>query len=226
MASVREIEHELISIFEKINQIGGIPFIFPKIRFIFVLDELDKADVKEFNTDKNENENNSIIPPSDTKDTLGGIFSPRKRKENLIHTLAGMKYFLSTVKAKFIFVAGQELYDAYLADLSDRQFSLSSIFNEVISVDSFLKSYSSDTSIITMTERLLCKQLMTVDQRSKDGCIYPKYETLQHYHTLLIKCKKSPEKHPCWKLEIEQRILFLYHFMYYLMHTSNGSPKK
>lgn len=226
LASVREIEHELISIFEKINQIGGIPFIFPKIRFIFVLDELDKADVKEFNTDKNENENNSIIPPSDTKDTLGGIFSPRKRKENLIHTLAGMKYFLSTVKAKFIFVAGQELYDAYLADLSDRQFSLSSIFNEVISVDSFLKSYSSDTSIITMTERLLCKQLMTVDQRSKDGCIYPKYETLQHYHTLLIKCKKSPEKHPCWKLEIEQRILFLYHFMYYLMHTSNGSPKK
>lgn len=226
LASVREIEHELISIFEKINQIGGIPFIFPKIRFIFVLDELDKADVKEFSSDKKEDEDNSIIPPSDTKDTLGGIFSPRKRKENLIHTLAGMKYFLSTVKAKFIFVAGQELYDAYLADLSDRQFSLSSIFNEVISVDSFLKSYSSDTSIITMTERLLCKQLMTVEQRSKDGCIYPKYETLQHYHTLLAKCKKNPEKHPCWKLEIEQRILFLYHFMYYLMHTSNGSPKK
>lgn len=226
LASVREIEHELISIFEKINQIGGIPFIFPKIRFIFVLDELDKADVKEFSSDKKEDENNSIIPQSDTKDTLGGIFSPRKRKENLIHTLAGMKYFLSTVKAKFIFVAGQELYDAYLADLSDRQFSLSSIFNEVISVDSFLKSYSSDTSIITMTERLLCKQLMTVEQRSKDGCIYPKYETLQHYHNLLIKCKKSPEKHPCWKMEIEQRILFLYHFMYYLMHTSNGSPKK
>lgn len=226
LASVREIEHELISIFEKINQIGGIPFIFPKIRFIFVLDELDKADVKEFSSDKKEDENNSIIPQSDTKDTLGGIFSPRKRKENLIHTLAGMKYFLSTVKAKFIFVAGQELYDAYLADLSDRQFSLSSIFNEVISVDSFLKSYSSDTSIITMTERLLCKQLMTVEQRSKDGCIYPKYETLQHYHTLLVKCKKSPDKHPFWKLEIEQRILFLYHFIYYLLHTSNGSPKK
>lgn len=227
LASVREIEHELISIFEKINQIGGIPLVFPKIRFIFVLDELDKADVKELKTDdKNDEEQEQLIPPSASNDALGSTYSPRKRKNNLIRTLAGMKYFLSTVKAKFIFVAGQELYDAYLADLSDRQFSLSSIFNEVISVESFLKSYSSDTSILTMTERLLCKQLMTVEQRSKDGHIYPAYETLQHYYTLLSTSKDNSQKHPHWKLELEQRILFLYHFLYYLIHTSNGSPKK
>lgn len=227
LASVREIEHELISIFEKINQIGGTPLLFPKIRFIFVLDELDKADVKELKTDdKNDEEQEQLIPPSASNDSLGSTYSPRKRKNNLIRTLAGMKYFLSTVKAKFIFVAGQELYDAYLADLSDRQFSLSSIFNEVISVESFLKSYSSDTSILTMTERLLCKQLMTVEQRSKDGHIYPAYETLQHYYTLLSTSKDNSQKHPHWKLELEQRILFLYHFLYYLIHTSNGSPKK
>lgn len=227
LASVREIEHELISIFEKINQIGGTPLLFPKVRFIFVLDELDKADVKVLKTDdKNEEEEQQLIPPSASNDSLGSTYSPRKRKNNLIRTLAGMKYFLSTVKAKFIFVAGQELYDAYLADLSDRQFSLSSIFNEVISVDSFLKSYSSNTSILTMTERLLCKQLMTVEQRSKDGHIYPAYETLQHYYTLLSTSKNNSPKHPHWKLELEQRILFLYHFLYYLIHTSNGSPKK
>ena len=227
LASVREIEHELISIFEKINQIGGTPLFFPKIRFIFVLDELDKADVKELKTDdKNDEEQERLIPPSTSNDSLGSTYSPRKRKNNLIRTLAGMKYFLSTVKAKFIFVAGQELYDAYLADLSDRQFSLSSIFNEVISVDSFLKSYSSNTSILTMTERLLCKQLMTVEQRSKDGHIYPAYETLQHYYTILSTSKNNSKKHPHWKLELEQRILFLYHFLYYLIHTSNGSPKK
>lgn len=227
LASVREIEHELISIFEKINQIGGTPLFFPKIRFIFVLDELDKADVKELKTDdKNDEEQEQLIPPSASNDSLGSTYSPRKRKNNLIRTLAGMKYFLSTVKAKFIFVAGQELYDAYLADLSDRQFSLSSIFNEVISVDSFLKSHSSDTSILTMTERLLCKQLMTIEQRSKDGHIYPAYETLQHYYTLLSTSKNNSPKHPHWELELEQRILFLYHFLYYLIHTSNGSPKK
>lgn len=227
LASVREIEHELISIFEKINQIGGTPLFFLKIRFIFVLDELDKADVKELKTDdKNDEEQEQLIPPSASNDSLGSTYSPRKRKNNLIRTLAGMKYFLSTVKAKFIFVAGQELYDAYLADLSDRQFSLSSIFNEVISVDSFLKSHSSDTSILTMTERLLCKQLMTIEQRSKDGHIYPAYETLQHYYTLLSTSKNNSPKHPHWELELEQRILFLYHFLYYLIHTSNGSPKK
>lgn len=227
LASVREIEHELISIFEKINQIGGTPLLFPKIRFIFVLDELDKADIKELKAnDKNEDEQEQLIPPSASNDSLGTTYSPRKRKNNLIRTLAGMKYFLSTVKAKFIFVAGQELYDAYLADLSDRQFSLSSIFNEVIFVDSFLKSHSSDTSILTMTERLLCKQLMTVEERSKDGHIYPAYETLQHYYSLLSTSKSDSKKHPHWKLELEQRILFLYHFLYYLIHTSNGSPKK
>lgn len=226
IASVREIEHELISIFEKINQIGGTPLLFPKIRFIFVLDELDKADVKVLKTDDKNEEEEQLIPPSASNDSLGSTYSPRKRKNNLIRTLAGMKYFLSTVKAKFIFVAGQELYDAYLADLSDRQFSLSSIFNEVISVDSFLKSYSNNTSILTMTERLLCKQLMTVEQRSKDGHIYPAYETLQHYYTLLSTSKNNSPKHPHWKLELEQRILFLYHFLYYLIHTSNGSPKK
>lgn len=227
LASVREIEHELISIFEKINQIGGTPLLFPKIRFIFILDELDKADIKELKTDdKNDEEQEQLIPPSASNDSLGSTYSPRKRKNNLIRTLAGMKYFLSTVKAKFIFVAGQELYDAYLADLSDRQFSLSSIFNEVISVESFLKSHSCDTSILTMTERLLCKQLMTVEQRSKDGHIYPAYETLQHYYALLSTSKNNSKKHPHWKLELEQRILFLYHFLYYLIHTSNGSPKK
>lgn len=227
LASVREIEHELISIFEKINQIGGTPLLFPKIRFIFILDELDKADIKELKTDdKNDEEQEQLIPPSASNDSLGSTHSPRKRKNNLIRTLAGMKYFLSTVKAKFIFVAGQELYEAYLADLSDRQFSLSSIFNEVISVESFLKSHSCDTSILTMTERLLCKQLMTVEQRSKDGHIYPAYETLQHYYALLSTSKNNSKKHPHWKLELEQRILFLYHFLYYLIHTSNGSPKK
>lgn len=227
LASVREIEHELISIFEKINQIGGTPLLFPKIRFIFILDELDKADIKELKTDdKNDEEQEQLIPPSASNDSLGSSHSPRKRKNNLIRTLAGMKYFLSTVKAKFIFVAGQELYEAYLADLSDRQFSLSSIFNEVISVESFLKSHSCDTSILTMTERLLCKQLMTVEQRSKDGHIYPAYETLQHYYALLSTSKNNSKKHPHWKLELEQRILFLYHFLYYLIHTSNGSPKK
>lgn len=38
----------------------------------------------------------------------------------VMHLLANMKYFTNTAKAKFIFIAGREMYDGYLADLTDR----------------------------------------------------------------------------------------------------------
>ena len=51
--------------------------------------------------------------------------------------LSNLKFFLTTAKAKFIFIAGREMYDAALADVSDRNFFIGSIFHDVIYVDSF-----------------------------------------------------------------------------------------
>lgn len=62
-----------------------------------------------------------------------------------MNTLGDMKYFLSTVKAKFIFIASRELYDAYLTDVSDREFSISSVFDGVMHVNSFLNAHNSSS---------------------------------------------------------------------------------
>lgn len=230
VASIREIELELIQVFDLIDKIGGIPYLFPKVRFIFVLDELDKAETSQ---QENKKENLSEVIPTYNPSNRGfNGESARVRKENLLHTLAGMKYFLSTVKAKFIFVAGQELYDAYLADLSDREFSISSVFNQVISVRSFLKAGSGDDDIYTMSERFVCKRLMTRDERSTDHKLDEKKESLAHYYRIqklkfpTTEEESDEELHSEQQWELDRKIHFLYHFVFYLMHISNGSPKK
>lgn len=230
MASVREIELELIQVFDQIDKIGGITLLYPKVRFVFVLDELDKAEISQKEHKKEGTQ--EIIPAYNPSNRGFNGESARVRKENLLHTLAGMKYFLSTVKAKFIFVAGQELYDAYLADLSDREFSISSVFNQVISVKSFLKAGSGDDDIYTMSERFVCKKLMTLAERSSNGKLDEKKESLAQYYRiqkqkLSLTKKDTEEKYASEEeLDLERKIHFLYHFVFYLMHISNGSPKK
>ena len=230
MASVREIELELIQVFDQIDKIGGITLLYPKVRFVFVLDELDKAEINQKEHKKEGTQ--EVIPAYNPSNRGFNGESARVRKENLLHTLAGMKYFLSTVKAKFIFVAGQELYDAYLADLSDREFSISSVFNQVISVKSFLKAGSGDDDIYTMSERFVCKKLMTLAERSSNGKLDEKKESLAQYYRiqkqkLSLTKKDTEEKYASEEeLDLERKIHFLYHFVFYLMHISNGSPKK
>ena len=234
MASVREIELELIQVFDQIDKIGGITFLYPKVRFIFVLDELDKAEISQKEHKKEGIQ--EVIPAYNPSNRGFNGESARVRKENLLHTLAGMKYFLSTVKAKFIFVAGQELYDAYLADLSDREFSISSVFNQVISVKSFLKAGSGDDDIYTMSERFVCKKLMTLADRSSNGKLDEKKESLAQYYRIQKQKlflteedieEETEEKYDSEEeLDLKRKIHFLYHFVFYLMHISNGSPKK
>ena len=230
MASVREIELELIQVFDQIDKIGGITLLYPKVRFVFVLDELDKAEISQKEHKKEGIQ--EVIPAYNPSNRGFNGESARVRKENLLHTLAGMKYFLSTVKAKFIFVAGQELYDAYLADLSDREFSISSVFNQVISVKSFLKAGSGDDDIYTMSERFVCKKLMTLAERSSNGKLDEKKESLAQYYRiqkqkLSLTKEDTEEKYDSEEeLDLERKIHFLYHFVFYLMHISNGSPKK
>lgn len=230
IASVREIELELIQVFDQIDKIGGIILLYPKVRFIFVLDELDKAEISQKEHKKEGIQ--EIIPAYNPSNRGFNGESARVRKENLLHTLAGMKYFLSTVKAKFIFVAGQELYDAYLADLSDREFSISSVFNQVISVKSFLKAGSGDDDIYTMSERFVCKKLMALAERSSNGKLDEKKESLAQYYRiqkqkLFLTEEETEEKYDSEEeLDLKRKIHFLYHFVFYLMHISNGSPKK
>jgi hypothetical protein len=72
-----------------------------------------------------------------------------------------MKYFLCTVNAKFIFIAGREMYDMYLADIADRSSYFGSIFDDVIFVPSLL---SDDHKHITaLPEEFVCRHLIPED---------------------------------------------------------------
>lgn len=207
-ATLREMEQGLIAVFEKIDELRNCMIHFD-LRFIIVLDELDKVE-----TSIDDSSVNREVPPAYETSINGfpGTLNARKRKQELMRTLANMKYFLSTVKAKFIFIAGRELYDAYLADVSDREFSISSIFDGVINVNSFFKSGNYTMDITGMTEEYVCRKLMPPNKKEK--------YTLKEYYRYL--CKKTPEK----KDRNARNVMFLYQYILYLAHLSNGSPKK
>ena len=154
IADVREIEQRLSWILSEIAEGGSNA---PK--FIIVFDELDKVDpTSKSNTDDPTN----VIPAFENSGSgfTGGTTS-RKRKQNLMRLLANMKYFISTAKVKFVFIAGRELYDAYLADASDREFAVGSIFNGVIELKSFLDPDPAELREVTaMTQRYICKLIL------------------------------------------------------------------
>ena len=136
VADAREIEMRLLDILEKI-----------KDNIIIVFDELDKIE-------QGDNSN--------TKASLFSISATRERQTEILKILSNLKYFLSTANAKFIFIAGREMYDIYLADVSERSNYIGSIFNAVIYVPSFLtdKADNVHSDITSLTEEFVCRKLI------------------------------------------------------------------
>ena len=167
VVSAREIEDELIQILNKIKVAEEwiIPLSkkirerinFHPLKFIIVFDELDKIDPI-YNHVVIKPEQN--IPELEASMAFQGGSATRDRKQNVLKLLGNMKMFMSEAKAKFVFISGRELYDAFLADLADREFAASSIFNGVIYVDSFLESSVEEKNILTKTEEYLCRYLI------------------------------------------------------------------
>lgn len=211
-ATVREMEQALISIFEKLQE-KYCSIFHMDIRFIIVLDELDKVETSNNDDMLNKNTDDNQVPFYESSITgFPGTMNARKRRQELMRTLANMKYFLSTVKAKFIFIAGRELYDAYLADVSDREFAISSVFDGVINVNSFFKAGDYNKDITGMTEEYICNRLMPDEEEGS--------RNLTSYFKYLNKIR--PDK----KNRHIRNVIFLYQYVLYLAHLSNGSPKK
>lgn len=209
-ATVREMEQSLVDIFEDISRLR-----FQRLRFVFALDELDKVETSPDEALKPD-ENDAVPSYEASVSGFAGTVNARRRKKELMKTLGSMKYFLSTVKAKFIFIAGRELYDAYLADVSDREFAISSVFDGVINVNSFLKSSDSAVDITSMTEEYICQFLMPENMK-KRGYGY----TLADYHRYSDEVAFPNKKERNFR-----NTAFLYQYVMYLVHMSNGSPKK
>ena len=174
IAGSRDIEIALLDIFEYIDR---IKFFF-KPKFIFVFDELDKIEA---------HRNTTIIEKEEflknSKYTTNAELT-RSRQEATSKILANLKHFFSTARAKFIFIAGREMYDATLGDISNRNYFLGSIFHDVIYINSFLtedpvslKTPSEDSYEFShvsyyhsMAEEFVCQFLMPkkFDYKDKD----------------------------------------------------------
>ena len=141
VADAREIEMRLLDILKKI-----------KDNIVIVFDELDKIEQGE---------------TSNTKASLFSINAMRERQFEILKILSNLKYFLSTAQAKFIFIAGREMYDIYLADVSERSNYIGSIFNSVVYVPSFLTDYADNVNsdITSLTEEFVCKKLIPKDYK-------------------------------------------------------------
>lgn len=217
-ASVREIEYELIEIIKEINKSKLL-----NCRFIFVLDELDKLCTSK---DKSSSESLSADLPGFTNDDNGmsDEMTANEKRHNTLKLLSQLKYFISTAEAKFVFIAGHELYDAYKADVSDREFSISSIFNGVINVNSFFSYDSRIKDVTRMTETYLCRVLfgnepihISSSKEERDRFRLGEYRKRIGTHN----ADKEQEAK-----EVESVMCLLKHFVTYLTFVSNGAPKK
>lgn len=242
-ATVRELEHELLSV---INAINGedCPRSY-RAQFIIVFDELDKvtkAAPKTVESGKEANLDESSVPEFESSvKGFTDAMAYEERKQNVLRLLANMKLFIASVKAKCVFISGHELFDASLADLSDREFAISSIFNGVLNVSSFLSPEREQSDVSSMTEVYLATMLLPesyLQQKMEDnildnGVLKDELPSLRWYNEYLMDIHIINDETARNSGEIKERmkeichvIAFLKCFCVYLSHISNGSPKK
>lgn len=242
IADIREIETELSEIINMINSDKCLKDY--QANFIVVFDEMDKIDPAMM-------EQHKTTEMPEFTDSVKGFpdgMDSRERRRNVLKLLANIKLFVSTAKAKFVFISGRELYDAYLADLSDRDFAISSIFSGVINIDSFLTPEGGQTDVRSMSEWYIANRLIPdswlkekerlnaegIDKlgnkNSERAVLKKEMPSLRWYYEYLIETiDKSHNSNEGKKRDYKDAMYvigFLHTFAAYLTHISNGSPKK
>ena len=228
IADIREIETELADIINLLKKECPSPY---SASFIIVFDEMDKIDPAMMEQPKT-----GDLP--EFTDSVKGFpdgMDSRERRRNVLKLLANIKLFISSAKAKFVFISGRELYDAYLADLSDRDFAISSIFTGVINIDSFLTPEEGQTDIRSMSEWYIANRLIPREwlwkhewtNAKQSGVLKKEIPSLRWYYEYLIEqCDAAKDAQENQYQDINYVIGFLHTFAAYLTHISNGSPKK
>lgn len=162
IASVKEAEDQLREILNDIDELRSSENKLNIPQFVFIIDELDKIDPH----------NSSVVQERESSDPVfdSNIYAEdtnrfRQRREAVGRLLANLKGFLNVAKAKFFFIGGREMFDADLADIADRESFYSSVFNDVIYVDSFYKDSIGKNGqnaggITQMTETYICNIIL------------------------------------------------------------------
>jgi hypothetical protein len=216
IADEREIEKELQDILANIHK---IPAFMARPEFVIIFDELDKVSPELPNKEE-------VAQEGETKETMFAKNSTRERQALILKLLSNMKYFLSTAYAKFIFIAGREMYDMYLADIADRNNYFGSIFNDVIFVPSFLSDNDRQHDITTLTEEFVCRHLLPENYPTIEWNLNTYKKHLDFYFGINIKREKKTIYEREANRRIQKIIATLQQFIIYLSHTSKGAPKK
>ena len=210
VANSKDIQNELRDIIQEISKLEFA--IMP--RFILVFDELDKASPQyNYGVMKADlqirEESNSAFKASD-----GPSEKVRQHQETIAKILGGLKYFFNNAGAKFIFIAGREMYDSALADTSDRDAFVGSIFDDVFYVPSFMRNEDNKQKyepITGLTEHFLCRHIVKSNENEKPVTLKNVAKALQE------------------KFEFDEIVIvlsLLEDFILYLNYRSNGTPKK
>ncbi|MBN1182673.1 MAG: ATP-binding protein [Bacteroidales bacterium] len=212
-ADEREIEKYILEI---IHDISNLPINSYRSDFIFIFDELDKIEpiIK-----KDESKNKNAFYSSE---------NIRNRQQTVMLLLSNLKYFLSTAHAKFVFIAGREMFDASLADVSDRNFRIGSIFHDIFYLNSFYSDLSTKKheDITSRTEQYVCQFLMPEEEQKPMATLkeFNKYLEDKIYTKKTLTANKNQEI--LLKQEREKIIYLLQQFIVFLNHQSAGAPSK
>lgn len=205
LADERTIEQGILRVLE---EMVNFPIILGRPVFFFVFDELDKITVP--------------AEPPQTVHTAPQFVSSfenmRRRQQQIEKVLSNLKQLLTTAPAKFIFIAGRELYDTCLADFTGRTFLHSSIFNQTFYIDSFLSDHSDteDHRLTSLTESYICQFLMPQNERDWRKT-WPKLTDYAKYLDTRFEIDETLKKKALWLLE---------DFVFYCTYRGSGSPKK
>lgn len=201
----KEISNELIVIIKYILK-------EVKISFLFVFDELDKIDSSIQSTPQYED--TEFFGYSNENISYG---EHKKRKKLVVDVLASLKYLITEAHAKFIFIAGSEMFDAALADVSDRQSAISSIFGHILNIDSLYKSKDTDSNVGMGVTKLIEEYLR--------GIVISRENVSEKQILSLFWNKDKNDK----EISKEDRLKVIYtlqHFITYVAYRSTGAPKK
>jgi len=251
IANSKEVEDYLIEILENIDLIRDSRKECGIRQFVFIIDELDKIQPRSSSVIE---ERESTNPELDKKTYALDNNKFRQRQEAVATLLANLKGFLNVVRVKFFFIGGREMFDAHLADIADRDSFYSSIFNDVIYVDSFFKDsldiIPGKGGVTQMTEKYLCNIILNnLNANKKEIHKAHKVINLKTLFKRLVVRKENTldrlyfhkerenyesksqiinteKKRTELDLQAYKAAIILQNYIVYLTYRSNGTPKK
>lgn len=223
-ATDKELEYELLNLLESLVKNNH------DTNLLIVFDELDKIEARASMgiTDKEEEE------PTGYGEGEGGLYATqavRKRQEAVARILANLKHFVNEAPAKFIFIAGREMFDASLADIAARDSFYGSIFHDVLYVPSFLKDNKSNPKyggVTRLIEHFVCSKLKGSVANNENG----ENIRLREFYDDAIADLNLDETgltdsdiHP-ELVKVRMLLYTLQNYVLFLTYRSNGIPKK